>query len=66
MTQIEKLEYELEELTELRNQFAEREDYCQCNKISLEMWDLREHLEIHRKLNDAIVDSVSELYRYKN
>ena len=66
MTQIEKLECKLEELTELRNQYSESEDYYHCNKISLELWELRERLELQIKLNDAIVDTISGLHKYKN
>ena len=66
MTQTEKLEYKLEQLTELRNQYADCGDYHQCNKISLDLWDIRERLEIHRKLDKMIVDAVSTLHEYKN
>lgn len=66
MTQTEKLECKLEQLTELRNQYADRGDYYQCNKISLDLWDIRERLEIHRKLDKMMVDAVSVLHEYRN
>lgn len=65
MLQIEKLENELEVLLEQRNQYEEIGDYSSCNRISCDIWDVRYYLETHKKLDGWIIDSISELQKYK-
>jgi len=49
-------EEKLEELTELRNQAEQVEDYDACLKLWNDIWDVRFYLDIHKRLDRSIAE----------